>query len=623
MGTLGPSVRRGRCLLSGARGDTRREKWGPEMYLTRRQLLQAGAVAGGGVLTQAYGAGSGRALAAPAPPAAFTEQLPTLAEIGAIDMRAGGHLELWARNTRHRFQEQMGLAETLAFQDAASSRTYLGPVIIAKKGTPLSLTVHNRIAGHPLAFAIDKELLPPGSNEAAAPRLALHLHGGNTHPRSDGGPEQAFRPGASYTYHYENKQDAAGLWFHDHTLGMTRLNVYAGLAGGYLLRDAPGSGIDTGDGTYLPPPPYEVPLLIQDRMFNPDGSLAYPPNPDLTTSDGSPRPWAPEFFGDVATVNGKCRPNLDVARGKYRFRMFNGSNARFYDVTLMTVGGAVPFVQIGTDGGLLNAPVKLYRLILGPGERADVVVDFAGLKPGTRIVLANSARVPYPDGPASIQLGGLPLPHIMQFTVTSKSGYTEPLPDRLRDRDCPITNLVDLAPDTTRPMALVEVANAAGVPLMALLNNRRFESDDITRVESDSLEEWELINTTGDAHPIHLHFTQFQVRDRQKFDVDAYLADAGFVDPGTGLLTPGRGKTVPSRPFLVGKPKEAPANEQGWKDTVVAMPGEVTRIRVPFGAGAAGGKPLAIGSSFKGEYVWHCHILEHEDNDMMQRYVIG
>ena len=172
-------------------------------------------------------------------------------------------------------------------------------------------------------------------------------------------------------------------------------------------------------------------------------------------------------------------------------------------------------------------------------------------------------------------------------------------------------------------MALVEVANGNGVPIAALLNNRTFASPDITTVRSDTLEQWELINTTGDAHPIHLHFTQFQVVGRQKFDVDAYLAATGFVDAATGLLVPGQGKTVPAGPFLIGREKGAPPHEQGWKDTVVAMPGDVTRIRVPFGAAAAGGAPLAIGSSFKGEYVWHCHILEHEDNDMMQRYVIA
>ncbi|MBX7446283.1 MULTISPECIES: multicopper oxidase family protein [unclassified Arthrobacter] len=595
------------------------------MRITRRQLLQAGTVAGVGILTQGYGTGTNRALAAPPGSAvAFTEQLPDLAGLGVIDLTAGGGTSLWMRNARHRFQEGMGLTDTLAYQDARAARTYLGPVIVARKGTGISLTVHNRIGRHPLAFAVDPELVPAGSNDSRYPRTAVHLHGGNTRPEFDGGPTQALLPGDSYTYRYGNDQDAAGLWYHDHALGLTRLNVYAGLAGGYLLRDTPGpggTGIDTGDGTHLPPPPYEVPLIIQDRMFNPDGSFAYPPNPDLAGADGTPRPWAPEFFGDVATVNGKCWPNLDVARGMYRFRVFNGSNARFYDVKFVAGGTAMPFRQIGSDGGLLNAPVRLNRLVLGPGERADLIVDFAGFKAGTTVVLTNSARVPFPDGPKSVQLGAVPLRQIMQFTVQSRSGYDVPLPDHLRAR--PITRLADMHIVATRPMALVEVANGNGVPVAALLNNRTFASPDITTVRSDTLEQWELINTTGDAHPIHLHFTQFQVVGRQKFDVDAYLAATGFVDAATGLLVPGQGKTVPAGPFLIGREKGAPPHEQGWKDTVVAMPGEVTRIRVPFGAAAAGGAPLAIGSSFKGEYVWHCHILEHEDNDMMQRYVIA
>jgi FtsP/CotA-like multicopper oxidase with cupredoxin domain len=208
----------------------------------------------------------------------------------------------------------------------------------------------------------------------------------------------------------------------------------------------------------------------------------------------------------------------------------------------------------------------------------------------------------------------------MQFSVQGGAGYTAPLPAQLRTQ--PMTRLASLATAATRSMTLVEVLNAGGVPIMALLNNRAFHSPDITAVQGDTLEQWELINTTVDAHPIHLHFTQFQVLNRQRFDVGNYLAATGFVDPATGLVTPGRGNSVPVGPFLRGRALLPPANEQGWKDTVVAMPGEVTRIRVPFGAGAAGGAPLAIGSSFKGEYVWHCHILEHEDNDMMQRYVI-
>ncbi|MFF2347754.1 multicopper oxidase family protein [Pseudarthrobacter sp. NPDC058119] len=549
--------------------------------------------------------------------AMFTEQLPTLAELGVLDMRGGGHAALWVRNACHQFQEKMGPANTLAYQEAGSSRTCLGPVIIARKGVPFELKVHNAAEYHPLDSAIDSELVPRGSDDAKRPRMSVHLHGGNVSPQSDGGPDQAFVPGHSYTYHYGNNQDAAGLWYHDHALGLTRLNIYAGLAGSYLLRD----GIDTGDGTHLPPPPYEVPLIIQDKMFNPDGTLAYPPNPDLKGPDGAPRPWAPEFFGDVATVNGKVRPNLDVAHGRYRFRIVNGSNARFYDFTFDAGGPALAFHQIGSDGGLLNAPVLLDRLVFGPGERADLVVDFAGLRAGSRVVLRNSARVPYPDGPESVAGGAVPLPYIMQFTVTSRTGYTEPLPARLRE-DREVTSLREATPAETRRMVLVEVANADDVPVMALLNNRMFDSPDTTEVESDTMEEWQLINTTEDAHPIHLHFTQFQVLNRQKFQADGYLEQTGYIDPATGLVTPGQGEAVDVERFLIGRPREAAANEQGWKDTVVALPGEVTRIRVPFGAGAAGGKPLAIGSSFKGDYVWHCHILEHEDNDMMQRYTV-
>lgn len=594
------------------------------MRITRRQLLQAGAVAGAGVLVPAPPAWAARASAARFDsPLMFTEQLPTLADLGVIDMRAGGTAELWMRNARHSFHPHMGLTDTFAYQDASGSQTYLGPVIVAEKGTAFGLTVHNQLGRHPLAFAIDGELVPPGTDDADFPRTSTHLHGGNTRSGSDGGPEQVFLPGGSYTYSYDNKQDATGLWYHDHALGITRLNVYAGLASGYLIRDTQGpggTGMDTGDGTYLPPPPYEVPLLIQDRMFNPDGSFAYPPNPDLTLSDGTPRPWAPEFFGDVATVNGKCWPNLDVARGKYRFRVFNGSNARFYNFKFVVDGTAIAFAQIGSDGGLLNSPARLKKLVLGPGERADIVVDFAALPPGSKVVLANNARTPFPDGPVASRRGGVPLQEIMQFTVLSRAGYTTPLPAQLRAQ--PITRLAGLPTTATRYMPLVEVLNAAGIPIMALLNNRRFHSTDVTTVQSDTLEQWELINTTEDAHPIHLHFTQFQVLNRQRFDVGSYLSATGYVDPATGLVTPGRGNSVPVTPFLIGRPKEAPANEQGWKDTVVAMPGEVTRIRVPFGAAAAGGAPLAIGSSFKGEYVWHCHILEHEDNDMMQRYVI-
>lgn len=545
----------------------------------------------------------------------FTEQLPTLAELGIIDATGGGSATIDMVNATHQFHSALAATPTFAYRGGTVQQNYLGPVVVAKQGVPFNLTMVNRLGAHPLASAIDYGLQGAVTADATTPRVSTHLHGGNTSPGNDGDPNDTFATGASKTYHYENTQEAAGLWYHDHALGITRLNVFAGLASGYLVRN----GDDPGDGsTGLPSAPFEVPLVIQDRMFNGDGTFLYPANANPGTAG---RPWAPEFFGDVATVNGKAWPNLNVARGKYRFRVYNGSNARFYNLKLKSAAQTLTFHQIGSDGGLLNAPVPLTTLLLGPGERADLMADFAGLAPGARVLLTNNAPVPFPAGPRAPKRGGSPLPQIMQFTVTSTPGWTAPLPATLRA--VPITALITAARPVgaVRSMTLVENLNALGSPLMVLLNNRNFEAAGATTtVGANTIEQWELINTTVDAHPIHLHFTQFQVLNRQKFDSAGYLAaNYGLqpLAPNTGSFPP-----APVGTFLRGAPKTPPANEQGWKDTVVAMPGEVTRIAIPFGANARGAV-TAFQTSFTGPYVWHCHILEHEDNEMMQRYVIA
>jgi FtsP/CotA-like multicopper oxidase with cupredoxin domain len=585
------------------------------MEITRRGLLKAGTVAGVGLTlpTKFAAAASG---ASGAGLTRFTEPLPTLTSLGVLDLRnaTSSTATITMVNAKHRFHSAMGLTDTFAYRSSGGNQTYLGPVIVARQGQPVAVTVMNDLAVHPLRFAIDPALVPSGTADASRPRASTHLHGGNTDPANDGGPLDTFLPGSSRTYSYANAQEASPLWYHDHAVGITRLNVHAGLAGGYLIRNAE----DPGDGsTGLPPAPtYEVPLILQDRMFEADGTFAYPPNPFPST----PRPWAPEFFGDVATVNGKAWPNLDVDRGKYRFRVYNGSNARVYDLKLVTNGSSLRFFQVGTDGGLLDAPVSINRLVLAPGERADLVVDFAGLAAGTTVVMTNSARTPYPDGPRAERLGGSPLPQVMRFQVGARTGWTAPLPGRLRARL--ITRLSRFTPARVRTMTLVEILDEAESPLMALLNNRTFmDGEDFksATISADSLERWELVNLTGDAHPIHLHFTQFQVLNRQRLDAEGYQnavygEDEALV-PNTGPYPP------PSAdPYLIGTPRAPDANERGWKDTVVAMPGQVTRILVPFGAGAANGEPLAMGSSYTGDYVWHCHILEHEDNDMMQHF---
>lgn len=584
------------------------------MEITRRTLFEAGAAAGAGLLLAPV-ITSAASAAVPPGVTPFTEQLPTLANLGVIDATGGGSATIEMVNATHQFHSAMAATPTFAYRGGTVSQNYLGPVIVAKQGVPFDLTVVNSLGAHPLASAIDYDLAGVVVADATGPRASVHLHGGNTSPGNDGDPTDTFATGASKTYHYGNTQEAAGLWYHDHALGITRLNVFAGLASGYLVRN----GDDPGDGTTgLPPAPFEEPLVIQDRMFNADGTFLYPPNVNPGTAG---RPWAPEFFGDVATVNGKAWPNLNVARGKYRFRVYNGSNARFYNLNLKSAGRASTFFQIGSDGGLLNAPVSLKTLLLGPGERADIVIDFAGLKPGATVVLTNDARAPFPGGPRAPKRGGLPLSQIMQFSVTSAPGWTAPLPPTLRA--VPIAPLATAARPVAaiRTMTLVENLNSLGSPLMVVLNNRTFEAPGATTtVGTNTLEQWDLVNTTVDAHPIHLHFTQFQVLNRQKFDSAGYLA-ANY-GPQPVAVDSGSFPPPPVAAFLRGGPTAPPANERGWKDTVIAMPGEVTRIVVPFGANA-GGSVTAFQTSFTGPYVWHCHILEHEDNDMMQRYVIA
>ena len=528
----------------------------------------------------------------------FTEQLPIPP---IIDARGGGVFPLAMGQSSHRFHEDLPLTTTWGYGGAS----YLGPTFEAMRNAPVTVQAANQLGTHPLDFAIDLNLHGTVATDFTQPRASLHLHGGNTSPANDGHPEDTFMPGTSRPYFYNNNQEAANLWYHDHALGITRLNVYAGLAGAYWLRDQ----FDTGQPNNpigLPTGPYEIPLVIQDKIFDADGQLAYP-----LGEFGSI--WAPEFFGGVAVVNGKAFPNLNVGRGLYRFRMINGSNSRVYNLRLSN--GQAMYV-IGGDGGLLNAPVPITRLTIAPGERVDLLIDFSNHSPGTRITMTNNAATPFPNGPRSVRRGGVPLKDVMQFTVSSSLGFQGAIPTMLRT-----TPILPMTPSRIRNVSLVEIMDPnTGVPLTALLNNLEWETDQIENPVVDTVEQWNIINTTGDTHPIHLHLVMFQVLGRQKFHVEEYLEMfyPEIDDPETAGSGP---YPAPSAEhFAYARQQRPDPFEGGWKDTVKANPGEITRILVPFGADAAPGVPF--GNSFTGEYVWHCHILEHEDNEMMLPYEV-
>ena len=555
---------------------------------------------------------------------------------------AGSEIGMSMVRSTHKFHRSLAASATLTYQCTSGSvifagtpgsAGYLGPTIVATTGQPTTVAMVNKIeetGGHPLP--IDTTLHGTEALDQTSPRTSTHLHGGNTRPAHDGGPEDDFR--SDHTYLYDNTQDAAGIWYHDHALGITRVNVYAGLAGGYLIRDTAATGIDTGaPDSPLPTGKYEVPLIIQDKTLNLDPALG---TVGAQVYDGGT--WLPEFFGETPVINGIAFPYLAVDKGVYRFRAYNGSQARFYRLGLKvkSTGAALPFFQIGSDGGLLNRPVPLTQLVLGPGERADLLVDFRGLRSGDLVEVGNNAPTPFPNGPRNRHKGGAPIQQLMQFRVGGVAGWAPSTPIAgmaLR----PVTPIVRLNPSHAvriRTHSLVEIMGPAG-PVMALLNNRSFHDPAYMSdpVEANTLEVWEFANTTVDAHPIHLHLVQFQVLNRQPVNTMAYLAASGYDVNGDGMLMEdevGKGSypAPPATPHVIGPVQPPPATELGWKDTVVAPPGMITRILVPFGSGAVP-SPVAARAVYvpdytkdENDYVWHCHILEHEENDMMQSYRI-
>jgi spore coat protein A, manganese oxidase len=462
-----------------------------------------------------------------------------------------------------------------------------GMVILARTGTPVDATFTNGLpARYPGWIPVDTRLTPAGD----AVRVMTHLHGGFVAGTSDGNPAttgNGFGQGETQSVHYPNQQPATLLWFHDHGLGATRLNVFAGLAAGYLIRDQ----FDTGDEPNpvgIPGGAYEVPLVIQDRQINADGTLNYPRStiPGVT--------WIGEYFGDVMLVNGKVWPHLNLEPRMYRFRILNGCNARILNLTI----GGVPFWQIGAEGGMWDRPVRTRRLVLAPAERADVVVDFRGFA-GTTLLLKNDR----PSAPVSTPAPTLtPVLQLRVGTTVSRPGPTTVpaiLPGgRAADIPGPVTRrrfitLNEIGTDTPDWHL-----NLSGLPF------RADTPGETPRV--GTVEEWSYVNLTGDTHPMHLHLVTFQVVGRTPFDAARYQDAHGDDDGVPGGIDPA--------PFVTGPMIAAGPDERGFKDTVKANPGYITTIRARF--------DLPVGVSAPQRYVHHCHIVEHEDNDMMQPFEV-
>jgi spore coat protein A len=487
----------------------------------------------------------------------FVDPLPIPAVAQPVTGTAGGAAtyRLAVREVQQQLHRDLPLTTVWGFGDGPTGATYPGPTVEAAAGVPVTVTWANDLRDGAGALRTT-HYLPVDTclngAEDASPRIVEHLHGGHVPPAVDGYPEATFLPGEEVVYPYPNAQRPATLWYHDHAHGITRLNVYMGLAGFYLVRDA----VEAGLG--LPAGEFEIPLAIQDRRFHPDGSLAYP---------GA---WEDHFHGDTIVVNGKVWPYLAVQRGKYRFRFLNGSTSRTYELAL---SDGAPLAVIGTEGGLLPAPVTVSTITLAPGERADVVVDFAAYSPGTEIVLTNSAPAPFPG-----TAGEGVIPNIMKFVVGSQPGHTLALPASLR----PLDVLDEADAVVSRQFLLRKVADPCTGSAW-LINGLRWE--DVTeRPQLGTTEIWAFINRSGVTHPMHMHLVMFQVLDRQAFELQGDVV-------------------VPVGPRVPPPPEEA-----GWKDTVRAGPDEIVRVIARF-------------EDFKGRFPYHCHILEHEDHEMMRQFV--
>jgi FtsP/CotA-like multicopper oxidase with cupredoxin domain len=379
----------------------------------------------------------------------------------------------------------------------------------------------------------------------------------------------------------------------------------SGLAGFYLLRDP----LDT-IAPLLPSGKYEVPLAIQDRTFNADGSLHFDTegvNPDMHPY------WTPEFFGDTIMVNGLVWPNMNVDQGQYRFRLLDGSNARFYSLNF---SNRMPFTVIGTEGGYLRSAASMSKLTIAPGERYDILVDFSRIPAGTKITLLNTARTPFPSGDLPI---GRTTSQIMQFTVVGNKGATPAtLPPILNPT---LASGFPSLPGTAikRTLVLTEVMGMGG-PLEILLNGQKWHAPVSELPVLGSTEDWVIVNPTEDAHPIHLHLAQFQLVSRQRVDIERYYTDWVSLngEPPFDVETP---TELSVGPYLIGIAKAPLPQERGWKDTVQMFPGEVTIIRVRF-APIDGSGSYPFDATEGPGYVWHCHIIDHEDNEMMRPYVV-
>uniref|UniRef100_A0A0E0FFN0 Plastocyanin-like domain-containing protein n=1 Tax=Oryza nivara TaxID=4536 RepID=A0A0E0FFN0_ORYNI len=532
----------------------------------------------------------------------YVDELPQMPKIYGFSMRHGHpspiRLTIGMYQKKWKFHRDLPASTVFVFGTSAATATFPGPTIEAAQGVPLSVTWQNYLpARHILPW---DPTVPTAIPRRGGVPTVVHLHGGAHPPQSDGSAFAWFTAGfgetgpawSTPTYTYPNAQSPGVLWYHDHALGLTRANLLAGLLGAYVIRnpavEAP-LGLPCGDE-------FDRVLMLADRSFYADGSIYM--NYTGIIPNIHPQ-WQPEYFGEAITVNGKAWPFLAVARRRYRFRIINTSNARYFNLSLTN---GLPFTVVGSDTNYLSKPVTAASLLVSVAETFDVVVDFSQ-STSSEAELVNTAPYPYPDGQAPNDLNG----KVMKFVISpAKAKDTSRVPAKLLD----YVAVAEEEAVQRRYIVMYEYEDAAtGNPTHLYINGKRLEDPATETPRPGTTEVWEVINLTPDNHPLHLHLATFQAtRVRGLVDEDAFKGCMTKLNDAVRCNV--------SR-HAVGEEVAVPEHEKGWKNVVKIAPGYMTTIVVKFFM-VDSGKPYPFDATAEPGYVYHCHILDHEDNAMIR-----
>ncbi|XP_043700759.1 multicopper oxidase LPR1-like [Telopea speciosissima] len=531
----------------------------------------------------------------------FVDVLLDMPRVQGFDIRNGvpvpKTLKIGMYPKRWKFHMDLPATRVFAYGTTKFTATVPGPTIEALQGIKTHVTWQNHL---PLKHILPWDPTIPTAipNNKGVPTV-VHLHGGIGEPQSDGSSKAWFTAGfrdtgptwSKKTYRYHNLQQPGNLWYHDHAMGLTRVNLLAGLIGAYIIRhpkiEAP-LGLPQGNE-------FDRPLVVFDRSFRTDGSLYM----NSTGNNPSIHPqWQPEYFGDMIIVNGKAWPRMTVRRRKYRFRIINASNARFFRFFLTN---GMRFIHVGSDSAYLARPVMVKKLLLGPSEIADVIIDFSN-STSEWVILANDAAYPYPSGDPTDEING----KVMKFVIKGQREV-----DMYR---VPAELIKYPAPDvssasTTRYIVMYEYTSSIDEPTHLYINGRSYEEPATEMPRAGSTEIWNVINLTEDNHPLHIHLGLFVVLNQTELvNVDEFRECMMKMNDAVKCQV---------RKYARGKQIRVPTHERGWKNVFKMTPGCLTRILIRFSY-IHSNASYPFDATAEPGYVYHCHILDHEDNVMMR-----